>query len=564
MTHSNNERQQFNAIGVSPGKTSGPVVFLAPRISEPCATDCICLENIPVAQDAIDKSAKRVADDIANKAAKASGMAKEVLEMTAQMATDPILSQNAKTLLESKLISPQRAVWEAAESVMQMLTNLGGYMAQRSADVADVRDRIIADLSGVPVPGLPERNIPYILGASDLAPADTALINPDLVLGLVTENGGPTSHTAILARSLAIPAAVSAKGILNLPDDTPILLDGTTGLVVANPNSDELEEFNNHKTVQLPDFTGKAYTRDGHEVLLYANVGDAQGAQKAATVNAAGIGLFRTEFCFLDATQEPSIEEQYQQYKAVFDLFANKKVVVRTLDAGADKPLPFITNTSEENPALGVRGYRTTRHCKQILRNQMQAIALAAAASQADVWVMAPMIATAQETADFVALAQEYNLPQAGIMVEVPAAALELNKLLEKAQFASIGTNDLTQYTMAADRLIGDLADLSTSWQPSVLKIIEISAQAGKTHNKLVGVCGEAAADPALAVVLVGLGVGYLSMSTPALPQVAAVLAEVDLSTCKQAAKIALSAISASEGQTEVRKILPSLQRYGL
>jgi phosphotransferase system enzyme I (PtsI) len=301
-------------------------------------------------------------------------------------------------------------------------------------------------------------------------------------------------------------------------------------------------------------------------VPLLANVGGAKDAQAAAKLGAQGVGLFRTEFCFLERDTEPTVEEQAAAYKGVFDAFPGKKVVLRTLDAGADKPLPFLTDSTEPNPALGVRGYRTDFTTPGVLDRQLEAIAKAEKESEADVWVMAPMISTAEEAARFATMCAEAGIKTPGVMVEVPSAALTADTILREVAFASLGTNDLTQYAMAADRQLGPLAGLNTPWQPAVLRLVGLTVEGSRAegHNKPVGVCGEAAADPALAVVLTGLGVTTLSMTARSLAAVAAVLKTVTLAEAQEQAKLAQSAPTAVEARAWVREKLPVLEELGL
>lgn len=277
-----------------------------------------------------------------------------------------------------------------------------------------------------------------------------------------------------------------------------------------------------------------------------------------------GVGLFRTEFCFLDQPLEPTVEQQVAAYTEVLAAFPGKKVVVRTLDAGADKPLPFLTDATEANPALGVRAYRTTRRDPEVLDHQLEALAQAQAATEAQVWVMAPMISTVEEAQSFAEKARAHGLSTAGMMIEVPSAAVMADKMFEYADFASVGTNDLTQYVMAADRLLSSLADLSTSWQPAVLRLIKQACDGAAPKGRPVGVCGEAAADPALAVVLVGCGVASLSMTARALPDVDAVLKSVTLAQCRELAALALDAATAEDARAAVRAQLPVLEELGL
>jgi phosphotransferase system enzyme I (PtsI) len=437
-------------------------------------------------------------------------------------------------------------------------------MAERARDVQDVRDRLVAVLTGRPAPGVPTSTEPFVLVALDLAPADTATLDPATCLALVTEEGGPTSHTAILARALGLPAVVATRGILEIEEGSIVLVDGAAGSVIVDPPAELTAKVWATAGVELT-FDGEGRTADDHRVQLLANVGDAKGVQAAVAAKAEGVGLFRTEFCFLDRSDAPSIDEQVVSYREVLAAFPGKKVVVRTLDAGADKPLPFLTNVNEENPALGVRGIRTAGRSPAILQDQLTAIARAAAEETAEVWVMAPMIATAAETEEFVTKAGAHGLQMAGVMVETPAAAITADHIFAHATFASLGTNDLGQYTMAADRLMGELAALNDPWQPAVLRMVAATARAGAAAGRPVGVCGEAAADPALAVVLVGLGCTSLSMTPRSIAAVANVLARVTRAECERLAALATEAPSAREARDAVRaELADTLDELGL
>ncbi|MDO5081739.1 phosphoenolpyruvate--protein phosphotransferase [Buchananella hordeovulneris] len=558
------ENAQIDGIGVSPGLVVGPVAHMGEGIKEPSAT--VRYDGDPeLAREQIAQAAAATKAGLEAMAERASGEGRAVLEMTAQMAGDKSLIKNAAKLVANENLTPARAVWQAALAIGEQLESLGGYMAERTRDVADVRDRIVARLTGQDLPGIPDLPEPFVLVARDLAPADTALLDPEKVIGIVTAEGGPTSHTAILARDLGIPAIVGVGGAAaaTLPNGTYVLVDGSKGTVKTNPSVEDMERVAALKGIKRT-FSGKGLTKDGHHVQLLGNVGDAASAKAAASAGAEGVGLFRTEFAFLDKAEEPSHAEQVAAYRAVFAEFPGKKVVVRTLDAGADKPLPFVTDYEEENPALGVRGFRTAKTHPHVLTNQLAALAAAAKEEQADVWVMTPMIATLPETEQFIELCSQVGLTTAGIMIEVPSAALTADRLLAKAQFASIGTNDLTQYAMAADRMLGSLAELSTVWQPGVLSLIAATCEGGRKNDRPVGVCGESAADPALAVVLVGLGVKSLSMTSRALPDVAMVLESLTLAECQHIAQVALQAADAEHAKAAARALIPVLEELGL
>lgn len=571
--------QNFVGVGVFRGRVIGPVRHMPPALAEPPAGEQLESSTTPEAAAANLKDAgATVKAQLQDRASRATGAGKDVLEATALMATDPMLIKAAIKLINAGS-SAERAIWEAGESVAQMLHDLGGMMAERSHDVHDVKLRIIAVLRGVQVPEIPDFPEPFILVAEDLAPADTATLDPEKVIALVTAGGGPQSHTAIIARALGLPAVVAAAGAYELVEDSLIFVDGSTGVVSTDPGENERSAVAlwQEKAALLSVFDGNGQLGCGTLLPLLANVGGAKDAQEAAEAKAQGVGLLRTEFCFLGNSTEPSHDDQVAAYKGVFDAFPGQKVVVRTLDAGADKPLPFLTDSTEPNPALGVRGYRTETTTPGVLLRQLGAIADAAAQSEAVVWVMAPMISTPAEAADFAAQCAQAGLQIPGVMVEVPSAALTSRHILDRVEFASLGTNDLTQYTMAADRQLGPLAALNDPWQPAVLALIQATVEGAISQAKHsaslavedslpkpVGVCGESAADPVLAVVLAGLGVSSLSMTARALPAVAAVLRTVTLAQARQLAHKAVAASSATEARDLVRDALPALKELGL
>jgi phosphotransferase system enzyme I (PtsI) len=379
------------------------------------------------------------------------------------------------------------------------------------------------------------------------------------VVALVTERGGPTSHTAIIARQLGIPCVVGVSGLSAVRTGTPLLVDGTTGQISIGPDADEARRLVDEARVAheaLARWTGPGRTADGTAVKLLANVADGSSAGTAAAGPVEGVGLFRTELCFLNRKDEPSVEEQAEIYRGVLEPFSDGRyVVVRTLDAGSDKPIAFATLEGEENPALGVRGLRLSFGNPGLMERQLEGIARAARTTGTETWVMAPMVATVAEAAEFAGLVRAHGL-KAGVMVEIPSAALLAPKMLEVVDFLSIGTNDLTQYTMAADRMATDLAHLTDSWQPAVLQLIAITAEAGRQVGKPVGVCGEAAADPMLAAALVGMGITSLSMALAAVRPVGAALAAVPMDVCEQAAEAALGATDPMAARDAVRRVL--------
>ncbi|MFE2752412.1 putative PEP-binding protein [Actinosynnema sp. NPDC059335] len=536
---------RLSGVGVSSGRASGPVVRVAEPLGEPPARPA---PADPAAEAArIRPAADAVVARLRDRAAAATGEAKDLLETTAAMAADPALLSQAEKLVTTESLPAARAVHQAAAGFITALEAAGGYMAERARDVRDVRDRLVAELLGVAPPGVPPLSSPSVLVARDLAPADTAGLDPAKVLALVTEEGGPTSHTAILARSLGIPAVVACRGVLDL-DAPSLLVDGDTGLVQASDGTVRAAHV-----AGRAEWNGVGVLRDGHRVKVLGNVGSPADAVAAAAAGAEGVGLFRTEFCFLSASAEPSVDEQRQAYAAVLAPFAGKPVVVRTLDAGADKPLPFLAPEPEPNPALGVRGLRVAFDRPDVLERQLEAIALAAADTDAEVSVMAPMVATAAEAAWFVERARAAGLRRAGVMVEIPAAALAAREILAVVDFVSLGTNDLAQYLFAADRQVGAVAALNDPWQPALLRLVELVGAAGTAAGKPVGVCGEAAADPLLACVLTGLGVSSLSMNHTALAGVGAKLASTSFDLCQLAARGAVAAADPASAKLAAR-----------
>ncbi|WP_344731046.1 phosphoenolpyruvate--protein phosphotransferase, partial [Microbacterium oryzae] len=477
----------------------------------------------------------------------AGGAARDVLEAQAMMAEDPTLEESVHARIDAGSTG-EWAVHAAFAEFAETLQAMGGYLGERAADLADVAQRVIAHLRGVPAPGVPDPGHPFVLVAPDLAPADTALLDLDKVLAVVTTEGGPTSHTAILAGDKGIVAVVGTGESDALADGATAIVDAASGVVTIDPSAEQLqaaaERAEARRAAAGAPITPGALA-DGTPVPLLANLGNPAGAAEAVALGAEGVGLFRTEFLFLSSDEAPTVESQTASYTALLEAFPGRKVVVRALDAGADKPLKFLTDEGEENPALGRRGLRALRHHEEILRDQLTALANAQAATEADLWVMAPMVATVEEAEYFTRIAREHGIRTAGVMVEVPSVALLADAVFEVTDFGSVGTNDLVQYTMAADRMLGSVSSYQDPWHPAVLRLIAEIGRAGAKHGKPVGICGQAAADPLLAVVLVGLGASTLSMSPPALVDVRAELLK---HTREDARRIAEAALAARDG----------------
>lgn len=540
---------ELHGVGVGRGIATGPILRMPDPLPEPEAAKHAGDAEAEYAT--VQASLAAVAEELAAKGATAGGEAQAVLEAASMMAQDPTLVDDVKARIDAGTTG-ERAVHEAFAAFQEILVGMGGYMAERATDLGDVAQRIIANLRGVSAPGVPTSDTPFILVAPDLAPADTALLDLDKVLGLVTRDGGPTSHTAILARSKSIPAIVGVTGALDLTDGTVVILDAAAGLVTSDPSDAAIADAEARISARaaastIPIVDGAL--ADGTKVPLLANVGSPKDGPEAVALGAEGVGLFRTEFLFLDSKTAPTVKDQQEKYTELLSYFPGKKVVVRALDAGADKPLSFLNSAHEENPALGLRGLRALRASEQILLDQLTALKGAQDATEADLWVMAPMVADAEETKYFVKLGKALGLKTVGVMAEVPSLAVMADQVLAAADFVSIGTNDLTQYTLAADRMLGSVASYQDPWHPAVLRLVKMLGDAGTAAGKGVGICGEAAADPQLAVVLVGLGATTLSMTPAALADVRAELATVTVEQARAKADAALAAATASEAR---------------
>ena len=433
-------------------------------------------------------------------------------------------------------------------------------LAARAADIHDVGYRVLRLLVGADTQDavqIPDH--PVIVLAFDLSPSDTASLDTKRVLGFCTAGGGPTAHSSIIARALGFPAVVSAgESIMQIENGTLAILDGTAGTLVIEPDPETLARA--HEAQQLYQArriaaqaasAEPAITRDGHRVEIVANIGGIADARKAHAAGAEGVGLLRTEFLFLERTSAPTENEQFEVYRDIATALAGNPVIVRTLDIGGDKPVPYITMLPEENPFLGERGIRLCLARPELLRQQVRAILRAAPYGK--LRIMFPMVADLSEWRAARAVVEELRAelytPQIelGIMIEIPAAALLADVFAAEVDFFSIGTNDLTQYTLAMDRGHPNLAGKSDGLHPAVLKLIQRTVEAAHAAGKWVGVCGELGADPQAVPILIGLGVDELSISIPAIPMVKAQVRDLTLEEARRRAQEALACATAPE-----------------
>ncbi len=560
-------------IPASPGIAIGPAHLYIPTTAEvpqhtvddPEGEWAVLEEAMAVAEEEIHQVRARAAAQVGEYEA-------AIFDAHALFLEDPALRDRARTyIFEEKLNAAaawQRAVAEMAESYRRLDDP---YMQARAADVMDVGRRVLRLLLGETAhPPAPER--PSILVAEDLTPSDTAQLDKDMVLGICTALGGATSHSAILARALGIPAVVGVgPRILQVQEGEELALDGTSGRVWVRPPAEVKArlEAERREWVQVQAHMREAAqrpgaTRDGHRVHVLANIIGVADARTALDYGAEGVGLMRTEFLFLDRSQPPSEAEQCQVYREVAEVMGSRPLIIRTVDVGGDKPIPYLQVEEEANPFLGWRGIRLCLDRPDLLRTQMRAILRASPGH--DVRIMLPMVSTLEEVKaareifeEVRAALEREGLPLAervplGIMVEVPAAAVLADVLAPHVDFFSIGTNDLSQYTMAADRTNARVAPLADGMHPAVLRLIRDAVTAAHEVGIPVGVCGEMAGDPVAALVLVGLGVDDLSMNAPAIPRVKAALGEVTLPELQALAREALAMPDAAAVRRAVRE----------
>ena len=478
----------------------------------------------------ITEATMEMAESLANKV---GGKEAEILNGHVLLLSDPMLSEEIKQKIQNELVNVEFAVDSVYDMYAGMFASMDDeLMQQRATDMKDLKVRILKGLLGmadVDVARLPEGSI---LVAEDLTPSMTAGLNPQTVYGIVTELGGRTSHSAILSRALEIPAVVAISGLLeNIHDGDTVCFDGDKGEVVIRPDADTLAEYEKKKEAyllekkELENYKGKpSVTKDGRKVEIVANIGKPEDAQRALEYDAEGVGLFRTEFLFMDRENAPTEEEQFEAYKKVATLMKDKPVIIRTLDIGGDKEIPYLGIEQDENPFLGYRAIRLCLDRKEDLyRPQLRALLRASAFG--DIRIMIPLITCVDEIREAKALIREimedldreniaYNKNiQVGIMVETAASSIMADVFAKEVDFFSIGTNDLTQYTMCVDRGNAKVSYLYSPLNPAVLRSLKRVITSAKEAGIMVGMCGEAAADPLLIPLLLVWGLDEFSMS---------------------------------------------------
>jgi phosphoenolpyruvate-protein phosphotransferase/dihydroxyacetone kinase phosphotransfer subunit len=492
----------------------------------------------------------------------------EIFEAHLLIAKDPVLLDRARRRIFEKKQNAASAWQLSVQEVAAAYRELSDdYRQQRAADVLDVGNQVLFSLLGQSIDAVADMPQPAIVVAQELTPTDTAMLDTKRVLGIVTVSGGPTSHSAILARSLDIPAIAGVNpSVLNLPENTVLALDGFSGTLWIRPSPEIAADLKKRRLSWLQRRNelrksghGPAVTRDGRPIIVAANLGNVFEAGKASENGADGVGLLRTEFLYLRRNQPPSEAEQIQNLRQIGETIGAKPICVRTLDVGGDKSIPYLPLKAESNPYLGLRAVRLCMRYPEIFRRQLRAVLRAG--TEFDFRLMFPMITRTEEvdwileTLDAVhrELAAEnviHRWPiQTGIMIETPAAALLISSLVQRLDFFSVGTNDLTQYTLAAERGNADLAAYADALHPVILNLIRKIVDEVHRHKKPISVCGELAADPPAVPVLVGLGVDELSLSPDAVPKVKAIIRKLEYKTAVELAAEVLSTDNAGSAR---------------
>jgi phosphotransferase system enzyme I (PtsI) len=538
--------KKLKGIGVSKGIAIGKArVYKNQEIDIEKEKDQVLLEEkLKILKEGIEK----IKEEIRNlyESVKKSNLKEaEIFKAHILFLEDPTLLENINALLKegySVIYSIRKSFEESAKQMEQMENT---YFKERAKDIRDVSDRLIRNILNKPKTSLAHLSEPSIIVANDLTPSDTASLDRKNVLGFVTEKGGVTSHTAILAEALGIPAVVGVKDALKeIRDEEELIIDGSKGIVIILPDENTKNEYVARKRkleLEIAELKGSsmlsAVTKSGKRIEVAANIGSPKDVNKALEMGADGVGLYRTEFLFLDRNSPPTEEEQFEAYKIVLEKFNGKPVIIRTLDIGGDKEIPYLNLEKELNPFLGVRAIRLCLRSRDLFKTQLRAILRASVYGKAR--IMYPMIAVKEEIIEASKVLEEVKKElreegikfdksiEVGIMVEIPSAALNAEELADYVDFFSIGTNDLTQYTFAADRTNENLSYLYQPLHSAVLNLIKMTVDASHKKGKWTGVCGELAGDPEAIPILVELGIDELSMAPSKIPLAKKIIKEL-------------------------------------
>jgi phosphotransferase system enzyme I (PtsI) len=517
-------------------------------------------------KEAQDKTAREIGESEA-----------KIFQAQSLILEDPSLIREVTKSIEEK-VNAETAVRRFIEKYVAIFKTMeNAYIKARAADIQDVGDRIVNNLLGISVNPLAGLQSKAIIITRDLSPSDTAQMNKELVLGFATDAGGLTSHTAIMARALGIPAVVGLGNVVeNVKTGDDLIIDGTAGIVIINPTNEKIAQYEKEKTqydLRQKEFDSAKYyaaeTTDGRKVEVAANVGSPEEMDIALSYGAEGIGLFRTEFSYLNRDSLPTEEELFKLYKKAAEIMKEKTVIIRTLDVGGDKYLPYLKMPQETNPFLGWRGIRICLSNPDLFKTQLRAIFRASAFG--NLKIMFPMISSVEEVQAAKKLCDEIKdelatqgVPykkdtEIGIMIETPSAAVTSDLLAKEVGFFSIGTNDLIQYSMAVDRTNEKVAYLYEPLHPSVLRLVKSAIENAHKANKWIGMCGEMAGDPLCVPILIGLGLDELSVAAFSIPKVKKIVRSVSCAEAKKIARKALGLNTANEVRNFAKDILSEL-----
>jgi len=549
----------LHGTGATPRSGVGSVVWYGRDITlpEPDNVEIDPETEVQRFADAVDTARTELESEREATAERVGEDEAAVFDAHIQFLEDPTIEDAVETMIDDGLPAAN-AVDAAFGEHIEQFEGMDGRMAERADDLRDVRDRLLRLLTDGERVGLSDLPEGSVVLAERLTPSDTAQLDPERVAGFATVTGGRTSHAAIFARSLALPAVVGVGDALETVDGgTEVVIDGDSGEVLVGPDDAERAAAASGSGAAIVEESVE--TTDGRHVEVAANVGQPAELAPAAERGADGVGLYRTEFLFLDRETPPSEDEQYEAVREALDTFPDGRVVVRTLDIGGDKRIPYLDLPEEENPFLGERGIRRSLDPdSDLFATQLRALLRAAADGAGDLAIMFPLVATVEELdaaldaldaagADLNGRDVEAADPEVGVMIETPSAVFMAEELAERVDFLSIGTNDLTQYVMAADRENERVGDLHDPTHPGVLRAIHRTVTAAHAEDAWVGMCGEMAGDPDLTDLLVGLGLDELSMSAVTIPEVKTAISETEYSTASERADRARLAATRSE-----------------
>jgi phosphotransferase system enzyme I (PtsI) len=556
----------LKGVGVSSGIGVAPAALFQHQVPGLARKPVSVQEELLVFDQALSRLKERIQGIIDKFKMREQQQEAAIFQAHLMILDDPALVDSVRTAIQAGA-GADAAVTDTMDGYISRFQQVDDpYLKERAQDMADIRDRLLGFIGGQKEGPAVYGDQPRVLVAENLAPSDTALLDSKLIAGIVMEKGGPTSHTAILARTMGIPAVVSCAGILDaVALGDVVAVDGDRGVVEVNPAAERLVILQSAAVAQMKAKKDldrfrqvPALTTDGVFITTEVNIASDEDALVAGLGHADGVGLFRTEFLYMyNEKALPNEDEQFQAYKSVASAFGRRPVTVRTLDIGGDKDLPTLPVPKEENPYLGVRAIRLSLDCPELFMVQLRAILRASVYGKLQ--IMFPFITTVEELQQALALLEDAKSQlrlegkpfdegiRAGIMVETPAAALTADALADRCDFFSIGTNDLTQYVLCADRGNGGVSYLYDAAHPAVLRLVSMTAQAAKRHHIPCSICGEAGADPGLLPIWIGLGVTGFSVADSVLPTVRRTITQLSWSLCQDLAQKALNMLSAQE-----------------